>query len=143
MNRFHSGAVIAFAFSLFVSLSYGQDQASSAAPANDAVVHHMEELEEQVKELRAEVAALKVTDKSTIAPAATPVAAPQNNLVSSPAATGTAPAAPSLAGLLGSTSLSGFVDLYYGQNFNNPASQTNGLRFFDQSTQMFGLNLVE
>ena len=56
---------------------------------------------------------------------------------------GAAPAAPSLAGLLGPTSLSGFVDLYYSQNFNNPASQTNGLRFFDQSTQMFGLNMVE
>jgi hypothetical protein len=71
-----------------------------------------------------------------------PVATPQSNLVSSTTVAST-PAGPSLAGLLGSTSLSGFVDLYYGQNFNNPASQTNGLRFFDQSTQMFGLNMVE
>jgi len=35
------------------------------------------------------------------------------------------------------------VDVYYGHNFNNPASQTNGLRFFDGGTQQFGLNLVE
>jgi hypothetical protein len=39
--------------------------------------------------------------------------------------------------------LSGFVDLYYGQNFNNPAARVNGLRFFDGATNQFGLNLVE
>src|SRR6266576_4622662 len=105
MNRFHSGAVIAMAFLLFVSLSYGQDQAKAVPPSNDAIVHHMEELEEQVKVLRAEVAALKDTDKPTMAAtAATPVAVPQNNLVSSPTVA-SAPAAPSLAGLLGPTSL--------------------------------------
>jgi Putative beta-barrel porin-2, OmpL-like. bbp2 len=67
----------------------------------------------------------------------------QSNLVTSAAAPGAAPAAPSLAGLLGLTTLSGFVDVYYGQNFNNPVSQTNGLRFFDAPTNQFGLNLVE
>ncbi len=35
------------------------------------------------------------------------------------------------------------MDLYYGQNFNNPASQANNLRFFDAATNQFGLNLVE
>jgi len=44
---------------------------------------------------------------------------------------------------LGPTSLSGFVDVYYGQNFNNPAGQANGLRFFDGGANQFGLNLVE
>ena len=53
------------------------------------------------------------------------------------------PPPPSLAGLLGPTTLSGFVDVYYGQNFNNPAGQANGLRFFDGGTNQFGLNLVE
>lgn len=142
MNRFLFGAVIAFVFPLFVSGGYGQNQASATPPANDAIVHHMEELEEQVKALRAEVAALKETDKTTMTTGSDPVATPQSNLVSSTTVAST-PAGPSLAGLLGSTSLSGFVDLYYGQNFNNPASQTNGLRFFDQSAQMFGLNMVE
>jgi hypothetical protein len=102
----------------------------------------MEELEAQVKELRAEVATLKGSDKPETT-AATPSAPAQSNIVSSPAAPGAAPTAPSLAGLLGSTTLSGFVDVYYGQNFNNPASQTNGLRFFDGGTNQFGLNLVE
>ena len=63
MNRFHSGAVIAFAVLLSGSTSFGQNQASTAPPTNDAIVHHMEELEDQVKELRAEVAALKDSDK--------------------------------------------------------------------------------
>ena len=143
MNRFHFGAVLAFALLLFVPVSYGQNQTSATPPANDAIVHHMEELEEQVKELRAEVAALKGSDKLATAATASANPVSQSNLVSSPAATGTTTAAPTLAGLLGPTSLSGFVDVYYGQNFNNPASQTNGLRFFDQSTNMFGLNLVE
>lgn len=145
MKRSHIGAAIAVVVLLFASLSYGQDQASTAPPTNDAIVHHMEELEDQVKALRAEVAALKGPDKTAPeAPATTAAAVPaaaQSNLVTG--APATAPAAPSLAGLLGPTSLSGFVDVYYGQNFNNPATQTNGLRFFDQGANMFGLNLVE
>ena len=144
MKRSHTGAAIAVVFTLFVSLSYGQDQASAAPPANDAIVHHMEELEEQVKALRAEVAALKGSDKA--APAATVATVPaaaQSNVVTGAAAPSAAPAGPSLAGLLGPTTLSGFVDVYYGQNFNNPASQTNGFRFFDGATNSFGLNLVE
>jgi hypothetical protein len=136
--------VIAIASLMFVSVSRGQE-ASSAPLSNDAIVHHMEELEQQVKELRAEVAALKEkgNDKSATT---IPVSAPaQNNLVSSAASTAGMPssAPPSLAGLLGPTTLSGFVDVYYGQNFNNPASQTNSLRFFDGGTNQFGLNLVE
>jgi hypothetical protein len=102
----------------------------------------MQELERQVKELQAEVATLKS------APATTTAAAPavsQSNLVSGASASAPAapPAPPSLAGLLGPTSLSGFVDVYYGQNFNNPTSRTNNLRFFDGATNQFGLNLVE
>ncbi len=73
---------------------------------------------------------------------------PQSNLVSGasaagPGGPGTPPAPPSLAGLLGPTSLSGFVDVYYGQNFNNPANRANSTRFFDGATNQFGLNLVE
>jgi hypothetical protein len=140
MNSSHIGAVIAVVSILGVSSSRGQDQTSTTSPTNDAIVHHMEELEEQVKELRAEMAALKGGDKP--AAAATPAAAPAaSSLVTT--APATAPAAPSLAGLLGPTTLSGFVDVYYGQNFNNPASQANGTRFFDQGANQFGLNMVE
>jgi hypothetical protein len=111
------------------------------APTNDAILQHMQELENEVQELRAEVVALKSVDKAA-SPAAPPVV--QNNLVSS--ASGAAPVpppGPSLAGLLGPTTLAGFVDVYYGQNFNNPAPQANALRFFDGATNQFGLNMVE
>jgi putative OmpL-like beta-barrel porin-2 len=144
-KRSYTGAVITFASLLLAPVGHTQE-ANSTPPSNDAIVHHMEELEQQVKELRTELAALKDQKENTaaVAPAAAAVPA-QSNLVSGAAttpATGSAPA-PSLAGLLGSTTLSGFVDVYYGQNFNNPASQANSLRFFDGATNQFGLNLVE
>lgn len=140
-NRSRKGAMIALWSLLFVGLSRGQE-ATPSATSNDAIIHHMEELERQVKELRAEVATLK--GQSDHKPqAAVPVAA-QNNLVAASGQDASVPAATaSLAGLLGPTTLSGFVDVYYGQNFNNPASQNNGLRFFDGGANQFGLNLVE
>ncbi|MBZ5655646.1 MAG: outer membrane beta-barrel protein [Acidobacteriia bacterium] len=137
-NRTHLGAAVVFVSFLLTSLGRAQEPAA-ATPTNDAILQHMQELERQVKELQTEVATLKG------APAATATAAPavpQSNLVSS-ASSGAAPAPPSLAGLLGPTSLSGFVDVYYGQNFNNPSNRSNSLRFFDGATNQFGLNLVE
>src|ERR1700674_3315889 len=124
-NHTPFGVAIVLASLLLVSPGLAQEQAGTSPPSNDAIVHHMEELEEQVKELRSEVAALKGSDKPATPAAPSPA---QSNLVTSAAAPGSAPAAPSLAGLLGPTTLSGFVDVYYGQNFNNPTSQTNGLR---------------
>ena len=143
-NRSPIGAVVILTSLLLVPAGLAQEQASTP-PTNEAILHHMEELEREVKELRAEVTALQ-TPPATATVAATAV--PRSDLVSSasaaaPATPGTLPAPPSLAGLLGPTSLSGFVDLYYGQNFNNPANQANGLRFFDGATNQFGLNMVE
>lgn len=140
-NRSYTGALIFFASLLFVSSSRGQNQASPAPLANDTIAKHVDEMEEEIKELRAEVATLKKTDKAAIADATAPVTATpaQSNFVSGTPAT----PPPSLAGLLGPTTLSGFVDMYYGQNFNNPANQANSLRFFDGATNQFGLNLVE
>ncbi|MGD0790647.1 MAG: outer membrane beta-barrel protein [Terriglobales bacterium] len=140
-NRSRIGAAVLFVSLLLTSFGRAQEQASTP-PTNDAILQHMQELEREVKELRAEVTALKSAPATTTAAAP---ALPQSNIVGS--ASAAAPAAPapppSLAGLLGPTSLSGFVDVYYGQNFNNPTSQTNGMRFFDGATNQFGLNLVE
>jgi hypothetical protein len=138
-RRSHTGAVIAIASLLLASAGYAEDQPSMATPNNDAILQHMQELERQVEQLRAEVTMLKNTDKTSVPP---PAAPPQNNLVSSTSEPATAPPS-SLAGFLGPTTLSGFVDMYYGQNFNNPSTRTNGLRFFDGGTNQFGLNLVE
>jgi hypothetical protein len=135
-----------------------QAQDSSSA-ADNSLTKHMEELEQEIRELQAEVAALKRKESAeSIAEAssgsqrpqaasASPIApaAAQNSLVTTaaPAAATALPQGPSLGSLLGNTTLSGFVDAYYGQNFNNPAGQANGLRSFDGATNQFGLNLVE
>jgi hypothetical protein len=106
----------------------------------------MQELQEQVKALRAEVTALKgapapAPSATSPAPAeATPPAATAVASTSTPAA---APAPTGLAGLLGPTTLSGFVDTYYGYNPNHPFTRQNGLRNFDVNTNQFGLNMIE
>ena len=138
-NRTQAGAVILFAGLLLVGQSRAQE-AIGSAPTNDSVAQHMAEMEQEIKELRQEVAGLKAADKATTAAAPGPA---QNLVAGSASSTPTAPSVSSLSGLLGPTTLSGFVDVYYGQNFNNPAAQTNGLRFFDGATNQFGLNLVE
>ena len=123
-------------------LCRAQGQADAAQTSSTDVSQQMQELERQVNDLRSELAALKGTTGSAATANSTP-ALPQNNLAPTSGSTTTTPAGPSLAGLLGPTTLSGFVDTYYGQNFNNPASRTNMLRAFDLSTNQFGLNLVE
>ena len=139
-RRSQSGAMIFLASLLLVCPSRGQDAAGGAPSTNDAIAKHMEAMEQEIKELRQEVASLKGTENA--ASAATP--APAQSVVSgNTGAASTVPPPPSVAGLLGPTTLSGFVDVYYGQNFNNPAGQANGLRFFDGATNQFGLNLVE
>ena len=139
-RRSHIGAVMVFAGLFLVSFGRAQEQPNTTPPTNDAILQHMQDMEKELKELRAEVTTLKNAEK----PAAAVPEVPQNNLVSSTPATAPAPSsAPSIASLLGPTSVSGFVDVYYGQNFNNPTNQTNGLRFFDGPTNQFGLNLVE
>jgi Putative beta-barrel porin-2, OmpL-like. bbp2 len=132
---------------LLISLAWAQAQDRvEASPSADELLHRrMLELENEVKELHAEMLALKTSSGAASAPVA--VSAPSNLVPAAVAAAPSAPSAPSaaptLAGLLGPTRLSGFVDLYYGQNFNNPAAQANNLRFFDAATNQFGLNLVE
>jgi hypothetical protein len=104
----------------------------------------VQQLEKQLQELRSEIAAMKpssVSHSATTAEAPA-TAIPQANLLgASPSADASKPA--TLGSILGPTSISGFVDVYYGQNFNNPAARTNGLRFFDAASNQFGLNLIE
>jgi len=49
----------------------------------------------------------------------------------------------SLSSLLGPTSLQGYVDTYYGWNFNNPSNLGNNLYSFNRFGNQFGLNLVQ
>ncbi|MGE0405635.1 MAG: porin [Candidatus Korobacteraceae bacterium] len=54
-----------------------------------------------------------------------------------------APASPSIASLLGPTSVQGYVDSYYGHNFNNPSALGNTLYSFNRYANQFGLGLVQ
>jgi hypothetical protein len=67
---------------------------------------------------------------------------PAEAVVASPAPAA-APAPTGLAGLLGPTTLSGFVDGYYGYNSNQPANRTTALRNFDVNSSQFALNMLE
>jgi len=134
---FYQGAGLVFAGLMLVSSVRAQDQASTPT-SNDAILQHMQALEKEVQELRAEVTALK--GAPTPVPAAAP---PVEAAVATPSAPAAAPTPTGLAGLLGPTTISGFVDTYYGFSSNHPSTRQNGLRNFDVQTNQFGLNMIE
>ncbi len=148
MNCFHRVFAFVLACLVFVPLAQAQDQAGPAPPSNEAVIQKMQQLEQEVKDLQTQVATLKSGAAAASAPAASapaPAAAPPAQAVV--ATTGSVPAAApapiTLAGLLGNTTLSGFVDAYYGYNSNHPGTLANNQRNFDAATNQFGLNMIE
>ncbi len=114
---------------------------TQATTSGNEMSQRMQQLEKEITELRQELTALKQGQTPAISGSAQPPV--QNNFAGAATSTNAATPAPSLASLLGPTRFSGFVDLYYGQNFNNPSSRTNTLRAFDSNSNQFGLNLVE
>jgi outer membrane murein-binding lipoprotein Lpp len=129
--------VIIFAISLAMlsgSINHAQAQADPAQPSPD-LASRIDSLEKQLTDLRSQLDAQKAA-----APAPAPAAAAA---VLPSAARAAAPAPTGLAGLLGPTTLSGFVDVYYGYNSNQPASHTTALRNFDINSGQFGLNMIE
>lgn len=91
-GRSHAGATIFLASLLLVSLSQGQDQANAVPATNDAMTKHTEEKEQEVKELRAEVAVPPDADaqqKTALAALAGPA---PGSADSAPAAAAPAPA---------------------------------------------------
>src|SRR5678810_878519 len=90
---------------------------AQAEPAPD-LASRIDSLEKQLAELRSQMEAQK-------AAAAAP--APAQAMVATPAPAAS-PAPTGLAGLLGPTTLSGFVDVYYGYNSNQPIGRTTAFR---------------
>jgi hypothetical protein len=155
-DYFHPGAVIFCAGILLVSASRAQDQADVAPPSNAAILHQMQELQAEVQALRAELATLKQDSaprprgiaeiaSTTLPslPASTPEPVVQDATHPALASTPAPPEKPTLAGLLGPTTLSGFVDTYYGYNSNQPVSRTTLYRNFDINSSQFALNMLE
>lgn len=123
-------AVIAVISLFGTTLTWAQ-----TAPTNEEPQKKLDDLEKQLADVKAQLAS---------APPAAPATPPPP--AAAPAAAPAAPAAPAptgLAALLGPTTLSGFVDVYYGYNSNQPANRTTALRNFDINSGQFGLNMIE
>ena len=113
-------------------------RAQADADTVQKMADQIQVLQKQLADLQSQMSALKAS-----APAAAPAAAASTPAGAQAATEPAKAAGPSLAGLLGSTTFSGFVDAYYGENFNNPASRVAGNRFFDAANNQFGLNMIE
>lgn len=127
-------------------------ESKAAKPSATDISHRLDDIQKEIERLSSELARLKQEAannprSATIAPPGTStaqsIAPPATAPSSAPAAA--APAVPSnpLSRLLGSTSLSGFIDGYYGYNFNHPHSRVSSFRAFDGPADQFSLNMIE
>src|SRR5882672_10373944 len=135
MKRAFRRRVVICAMSLGIisgSVSQVFAQADPAPQSAPDLAGRIDSLEKQLADLKSELAAQK----------AAPAAAPAEAAVAA-ATPAAAPAPTGLAGLLGPTTLSGFVDVYYGYNSNQPAQRTSALRNFDINSSQFALNMIE
>jgi hypothetical protein len=125
-------------------------QASASTTQNPAELSQkVEELEGLVKQLQSELTAMKqqphvgprgIAEIASTSMPTLPAASLAPNVEDAPAP---APEKVSLAGLLGPTTLSGFVDVFYGYNSNQPASRVNQYHNFDINSSEIGLNMME
>jgi hypothetical protein len=112
----------------------GDSSAAPAAPAKSAQ-QQLDDLQKEMAALEQQIAALKAEQEAapTVQAASfvqTPAAAPADNKIS-------------LSGLLGPLTISGFVDAYYGYDYNHPGNNQDPLTPFTSNMNTFGLNMVE
>jgi len=136
-----------------ISRAQTQSDTVPQAPSTN-LAQRVQDLEKELKDLRGELAAMKQSRASGPRPIAE-VASTMPSLPASapePLVQGAAPAAAaavpapekfSLSGLLGPTTLSGFVDTYYSYNSNQPANRINQYQNFEINSGQFGLNMIE
>jgi hypothetical protein len=111
---------------------------SAVTPASSPadLDRRVEELEKELVELRMELASRKQAEE-------TPAATPGVTLAQDKPADAKAPEKVSLAGLLGPTSISGFVDANYSYNTNHPASNNIDACAFNCRSKTISLNMIE
>jgi hypothetical protein len=144
------------------------DSSKEKVPATESAANlaqRVGELEKEIEQLQSELTAVKKQLNAAPAPAApaaavavAPAAPPSAPAPALAAGAQTpAPAAPTLAGLLGPMSVTGFVDGYYGYNFEHPhdapcpagtvpsgfATPCSSFRAFDGPSQQLSLNMIE
>jgi hypothetical protein len=135
-----------------LSRAQAQSGATPQAPSAD-LAQRVQDLETELKDLRSELAAMKqqhgpraIAEVASTTMPTLPASAPEPLVQEAPpaaAAPAPAPEKISLAGLLGPTTLSGFVDGYYSYNSNQPANRINQYHNFEINSGQFGLNMIE
>jgi hypothetical protein len=125
--------------------------AQDSSPSLDSsaeISRKLEDLQTQINRLQAELAqARQQLGESTEAKGAVAAPAATTPAAIPTATSGTPPEAEekksTLQSLLGATTLSGFVDGYYGINFNHPHDRTSPFRVFDAPANQFSLNQAQ
>jgi hypothetical protein len=144
--------VMGFCLVFLVSPRLRAQSSDSSTGTNEELRHRLEDLQKQINQLQSELARVQSELKeskpapslaSGSAPAATPPSAPASSLAPSSEPTAATSSPNVLQSMLGSTSLSGFIDGYYGYNFNQPHSRTSSFRAFDGLSNQFALNMSE
>ncbi len=131
-----------------------QTETPASSQSQAELNRKVEDLQKVVDELRAEITAMKeqsrpgprgIAEVASTSMPTLPAAslAPADPLPMQAAAPAPAPEKPSLAGLLGPTTLSGFVDVFYSYNSNQPANRVNAFHNFDINSSEIGLNMIE
>ena len=164
MKNFFCSLVLMVAFGLgtLVAQTGAQTDASTAQASVSTAQNpadlgqKVEELEGLVKQLQSELTAMKqqqahvgprgIAEVASTSMPSLHAASLAPNMEDPPAAAAAPAPAPekvSLAGLLGPTTLSGFVDVFYGYNSNQPSTRTNALHNFDINSSEIGLNMIE
>jgi hypothetical protein len=112
------------------------EAATPAAASPSDLDRRIEALESELLELKTELESKKAAD---VAPAAVP------EVVATPGAAQDAkpPEKTTIASLLGPTSVSGFVDVYYNWDSNHPGNRLIGACSFDCRSQSISLNMIE
>src|SRR2546427_2569392 len=110
---------------------------ASNAVSMEEMTAIIKRLEERVKELEA-----KLIKTSDVAPIATAVKAVRDDVKPEAARKQEEKQNEGIMSFFRSTELSGFVDAYYGYNFNHPGVDTQ-LRNFDTKSSQFSLNLAK
>lgn len=129
---------------LVATAGAGELGASSLKSAD--LVRRMEELEKEVVALRKQVAALQSQQSIKPAGLAESSVAGASPIIEAAVTTPKTTSGESqdlLTKILGPTKLSGFIDVYYAQDFNHPASGTSGLRSFEGPSGQFSFNLAQ
>ena len=133
MDCFRKGFMFVLTCLMLVSSTKAQYQVGTAPASNEAILQHMQQLEQEVKDLRAEVNAMKSLP--------TPAAVEERNQPPPP------PPQAQFTGddrkildYLKGTTINVGIDGYYEYNFNAPVGRVNLLRAYDVLSNNFSLN---